>query len=100
MRQIVSRVEDSVSVIAQVSGCAHAVEEESEINLRGTRIITVTARIKTNVRCASTVKLRKERAKPVRVLVINSNRFFYGHLLNSLKRKDRSHHTERPLRNC
>src|ERR1044072_7315411 len=80
MAQVMTRVEEGVPVAAQVAGRAHAVEEERERLSFDTRVEPVARRVNLDVRRPARVQLRKERAKPIRVFVVDGyRRQGFGH---------------------
>src|SRR6185503_9059494 len=73
--EVVQRVEDSLSVIAQVSGRAHAVEKQRQAGIGFGRIVLMFVRANRRVRQVPPLQLGEEKAKPVWMLVVDAYRF-------------------------
>src|SRR5260370_26804835 len=76
VRKIVESVEDSVAQAALPRRRAHAIEEQGIFPFRRRWIVTVVACVNLHPGLAAFVELLEERPEPVRMLVVNGDRFF------------------------
>src|SRR5580658_4506519 len=75
MRQIVERVKDCVAGAALPRGWAHAVKHQRILAFLCRNIVLMISRVNLYPVHAPRVELRKERAEPVLLLVIDGDRF-------------------------
>src|SRR6185369_11569796 len=98
MIEKLERVEDSVTVTAQVRRRAHPVEDNGVRVIFLTRIVAVTSCVKSRVGNCSPIEFGEEWSKPIGVLVVDGQWFCVAHCLCSVsisKDKKRAAQNER-----